>query len=995
MSDHPKQRITRRWIAAAALAAVSLSACHAANPPAAKVEPAPSTASASAPVSAGDSSLAAANLGAVRTTSTSGAGAAAQRDTFKCSKFEPTSTLGARVGSPEESLTDALLKKLLTSSLEYGESEGVGWVLGLLTGEQGNNDDSKEILRQIQDANTSIGKLKDQINQLQTDLATDYRKLDISITEGTFATAIGPLNTTIADIDNIQIGFDQLVKRAGAAGPHYAFTGQDTTNLLDWRRRLTLDIENLRQDLNSDQPNAQTPIELYDSLIWKNLPNITAATDKRIMPSTYLDPAYDQVDYYSTVLVEAANLLSEVYHVSWPDYPADPALVQTYVKCANAVAQELSVDAAHGVGRVPADTVVDDRSPSAPRLWTNSPVSLDGDPGHTNMVNGDPAASTSDQAYCIAPSRYCLIHQYDQQGNIATTALARPTPGRLADLIAAQRPLGYGDWRIPNQADWTALETSATGGLTAWADPQSLHQFLATAVTSYHAGQNTKITVIPPVWVNTAGTTPNYQLLSSADPTANILTLHPAPADQVNATGGRLFLVRDLPPSDQPVTLSAPARKLSRTPTQASTEGAPETVTAPAECSTATGYHVPAGVYEVEVIATGGAGAPGLLYGKPAAKGGAAATVTANVPVTPGTTLYYQVGGAGNSTAGGIGGGGKPGLSTGTGDQSGGGGGATGLSSTPDCANWLIIAGGGGGGGGSHTSTAAPTIGGVGGDASTTPGTPTPGEDGRRDLTATTSSPGHGSPGTDGGAAGSLSPTNKIQPAAGTSGNKTRAGDGGNTTVATPGGGGGGGGGGYNSGGGGGGGLNAAGGGGGGGASFAMTAIGVTPTYTKSPDATNGSITITPIDSPITIQNSITGWTMNITGAQSADGTPLIQYPKESSANAEWVFRPDNGANNAGQLVNPATNKCATVTHSATVVLATCKTVDPATQTWTVTENLDDTTTLTSAVFQSDPTPRALTVPTGTPQPNQLSVYINNNQPEQHWALNPARWPAN
>jgi hypothetical protein len=111
-------------------------------------------------------------------------------------------------------------------------------------------------------------------------------------------------------------------------------------------------------------------------------------------------------------------------------------------------------------------------------------------------------------------------------------------------------------------------------------------------------------------------------------------------------------------------------------------------------------FVVPAGVHSLHVVATGGQGAPGQ---QPAATGGAA-TVTADVAVTPGKTLYVEVGGNGQNgaQAAAYNGGGFAGSAT-----AGGGGGASDIQT---CSNIdpfacdihekaLIVAAGSGGGG--------------------------------------------------------------------------------------------------------------------------------------------------------------------------------------------------------------------------------------------------------------------------------------------------------
>ncbi|MGH9018533.1 MAG: glycine-rich protein, partial [Acidimicrobiales bacterium] len=141
-------------------------------------------------------------------------------------------------------------------------------------------------------------------------------------------------------------------------------------------------------------------------------------------------------------------------------------------------------------------------------------------------------------------------------------------------------------------------------------------------------------------------------------------------------------------------------------------------------------YTVPPGVSSVTITAVGAPGGTGFdpLAGGLASPGGDGATVTATVPVTPGQTLFVEVGGQGSigpcyggSTAAAFNGGGIA-------DCGGGGGGASDVRTcsmatcpgvTPDTR--LVVAGGGGGGGGQISANGGTGgTGGTGGDATAT-----------------------------------------------------------------------------------------------------------------------------------------------------------------------------------------------------------------------------------------------------------------------------------
>jgi hypothetical protein len=132
------------------------------------------------------------------------------------------------------------------------------------------------------------------------------------------------------------------------------------------------------------------------------------------------------------------------------------------------------------------------------------------------------------------------------------------------------------------------------------------------------------------------------------------------------------------------------------------------------------GFAVPLGVTSIHVVATGGRG--GTSFSGP---GGFGAVVSADVAVTPGHSLYVEVGGNGadQSSSGGFNGGGAGGPSPGS-----GGGGAsdvrTASASAPDSLlTRLIVAGGGGGGtlfvAGGLAGSSGNLAGGTGGDPGT------------------------------------------------------------------------------------------------------------------------------------------------------------------------------------------------------------------------------------------------------------------------------------
>jgi Glycine rich protein len=116
-------------------------------------------------------------------------------------------------------------------------------------------------------------------------------------------------------------------------------------------------------------------------------------------------------------------------------------------------------------------------------------------------------------------------------------------------------------------------------------------------------------------------------------------------------------------------------------------------------------FKVPAEVTSVHVTAVGGAGGSGFPVQNPGGAGGLGAVVSANLGVTPGHTLYVEVGGEGETAEGGSTG--KGGFNGGGNESSTGGGGGGGASDVrtesrteaKTLESRLLVAAGGGGGG--------------------------------------------------------------------------------------------------------------------------------------------------------------------------------------------------------------------------------------------------------------------------------------------------------
>ncbi|MDA8202860.1 MAG: fibronectin type III domain-containing protein [Chloroflexi bacterium] len=300
-------------------------------------------------------------------------------------------------------------------------------------------------------------------------------------------------------------------------------------------------------------------------------------------------------------------------------------------------------------------------------------------------------------------------------------------------------------------------------------------------------------------------------------------------------------------------------------------------------------YLVPSGVSSLHVVAVGAPGGSGYWN---AGAGGHGAIVSGDLAVTPGETLYVEVGGAGGAGwlgygSGGWNGGGRGGYNVnGNIPYGGGGGGGSDIRtiSRADAGSLdsrLVVAGGGGGGddwgvsGGNAGSSGAD-----GGDNAVGGGA------------GTLSSGGTGGAGYPAGSGN------------GSNGAASVGGAGGDYTVA----GGGGGGGGYDGGGGGGGyggSQNAGGGGGGGGSSYVGSLMGSSLTIDTSGTA---SISITPVAAP-TVPGAPTG----VSGT-AGDSQVTLSWTTPAS---------DGGSPITGYVVTPYVGTTAQATHTYTSTATT------------------------------------------------------------------------
>jgi hypothetical protein len=769
-----------------------------------------------------------------------------------------------------------LLRLLGEGALDFAEEEGLGWVLSLLTGEHGRDE---KVIAEIEEANSKLDALSDAVKDLRAEVDEISRKID----DSTFQGIISNLSGTLGQLATYEQDFDILSSRPVG----YVLDGTDMAKLESMRENLPTIINTINQTINSSQPNAHSAIVYYDEHVRGELSYGTELTDPRIFTPEYLNAAYNQVDYYAGKLASALNLLSEVYHISWTnggtEYRADPKTVEYYSNCVSSYVNGWSALAASNIGRIPEDTIVDARNPDSVLMWRTSSATVDG--------------PESGGRYCGTVSRFCYQNWYTPSGDIASSSLIPAATQEIQDRIDEQEFEDLQGWHVPTTAEVSQLSHGASGGLKKWGSAQGITDlFDMQEFTSHHGGVDQTLSAVEPYLVNAGTLTqPDYRLMTLTDAAANALTAVPhTGADEQNAYAGRLLLVRNFEAAHVSTTTNPITKNSNKALADASAppQNVPGQVVfdTPTICSPSSRYVVPEGVRSLTITATGGAGAAG---GGQHARGGKAGVAEATLPVTPGSTLYIQVGGSANGPRGGLGGGdaGASIASKGYAKiDAGGGGGASGVSTQSDCDQWLVVGGGGGGGGGVPSAVpghATLGSGGRGGDACApiTDGSCAEATDGDGD--ASVGRAGKAAPHMAGGSSpGGSTPD---QPKPGHPGGVTDGGTGGSggSDPKLGGGGGGGGGGGYPSGGGGGGGSVEPGNGGGGGAagaSFAISGPQVIASTRLADDGATPSVIITP-EQPPAIALSVSS-----TNIRPGDAiTPLVaNLPADAHGTVEF-----------------------------------------------------------------------------------------------------------
>ncbi|MCR2762604.1 hypothetical protein NQ152_03675 [Microbacterium sp. zg.B48] len=631
----------------------------------------------------------------------------------------------------------------------------VGWALDALTGGPGPTPIEEEELADLQQIQTQLSTVQQEITTLNITLQQDElalaNQIEVAAQYGAYVTQVTAANTALENVRNDI----QLVCQLSANLTTSAQASGNTSSLsADQIDELKAVVESGQQSVNAlDEALIGTDGQSgvfgsYRALLWAAEASGSSTPSGTLLPSELANKMQAQAAFYAGVTTLHLNAYAEAVHLSATGgVTAD--LQNYYENTYVPSVQAWSYLANDNLPTLPDGVSADLSTPASPnpgsadssgfiRVWTTSPVTL---------------AGTDQDRYCMYPST-CYAADWAPAAASVNVIAASVVPATavLASYLAVPQA-GMTGWRIPQIDDFTSLAATRapviggipagvtvpdiSHGVSAWAAVEGIPALQAAPVTA----PNGTFQTIPPVLVDWG----QAQVLGFNDPNFS----QPEPffmgdtgqgfsSTPNQSYGGALMVVQDLPvgPPETPPFPAASSSSAStpvgdaalaaqrdgvvpfvaNPPSTSSMDAAQATTfTTPADCNSGANEFVqPSGYNAVTIVAVGAKGGNGMAYDETDSQGGTGGVVTATVPVIAGSQLFVGVGGAGQDWqqntgqggAGGLNGGGVGGSINGYNGQfdgvGAGGGGSSQVSLDESCSLPLVVAGGGGGSGSSN-----------------------------------------------------------------------------------------------------------------------------------------------------------------------------------------------------------------------------------------------------------------------------------------------------
>ncbi|WP_368496967.1 hypothetical protein [Herbiconiux sp. A18JL235] len=660
----------------------------------------------------------------------------------------------------EGSAIFGFITSIASNALADGATDGAGWLLNLMLGNNDDNQDDAQLLADQAAQQQQLNSIQASVNALANQLTNAEYAIQSQLTQTNYDLQVADENNNIANIQSSVQAVCELAADASTNNVSNPYLPDSTdidtiTNLRDYGKTYLADLSNAL--LGSE--GADGIIAVYRQAWWANATvSASEPPSQATWTSEYLASMHALLDYYVNLSGQLFNAYAEAVHWENAAAPGVQQLAQDDPQKIAEFYAQLQLDipawtevATSNLPTIPDGTAVDFRSGDGGTydLWTTDALQF---------------PDTNADQYCENLVALCVYNVWQAAATPSVVAATTVVPSVIPvpDFLPTN-PLGLGGWRVPTATDWEGwvAPTYAAGtqnlqgldpndGVAAWASAENIPVLEAQSF----AVPGGSISTIPPVIVDNA----LNGVFSFNDPSSASPTLMLPAAGGWVGYAGQLALVTSVTataPPLPPVTptapgatgatgasdstaepagpqAAAPARldlgdATGATPTTVkdaglttqSTTGSlySQTVFSSTSACSANAFTQPVGANAVTVIVSGGNGGAGIGDSgtNPGAAGG---QVTATIPLAPGATIYAQVGGNGGDASqqpidpsiapyqyvpggGGFGGGAAGGGNVipveGTG---GGGGGFSGVAADSGCSQWLTVAGGGGGAGG-------------------------------------------------------------------------------------------------------------------------------------------------------------------------------------------------------------------------------------------------------------------------------------------------------
>lgn len=372
---------------------------------------------------------------------------------------------------------DDMMSRLAAAGAARVADSAAGWITDTIFGGGGSGDIQK-LQQQIQEQQRMIAALGTQIANLSSQVAqfeqayfntTEQQEYDLLIADiAGDITALQTASAALSEMQKMPIGS--------------TLNGDQKTALLNIRTQMPAVISHLNQVLNPSTPGANGAVQVWATISFRHQPFFapTATLQNAIYASDYTTPAFNNIDYYEGLLVQALNLMSEAYHVSFmyqgESYPRDSGMVQCYTGWAQIFAKGWKKIPAQGLGRLTPDVLADMRNH---RMWSRTWIAVP----RTPPMNV--ACWTKD---CGGPD----ITGY------------RVTQPDLRAYIAALNLGNHTDWRLPTNDEWDGLLT----GIRSSNDPLGWLAAQGVQGNLIERGQ-----LVYPLWSTLANGTPQHLVM--------------------------------------------------------------------------------------------------------------------------------------------------------------------------------------------------------------------------------------------------------------------------------------------------------------------------------------------------------------------------------------------------------------------------------------------------------------------------------------------------